>query len=81
MCLAAYLLFGVFLLKLLYPALGIHDLLFPREEGMTFRADVEMDFFSCRPGRKDLAAGAVDLHFFVFRVNSFLQFCPPEIRY
>ncbi len=78
--LTAYLLFGVFLLKLLHPALGIHDLLLSRVKGMALGADVEMYFFPGRSCSKGLAAGTAHLNFLIFRMNSFLQFRPPEIR-
>ncbi len=79
-CLTAYLLLGVFLLKLLHPALSVNYLLLSCIERMALGADIEMNLFSGRFCSKGLAAGAAHLNFLIFRMNSFLQFNPPEIR-
>jgi L-aspartate oxidase len=74
----AYLLLCVFLLKLLYPAFSVDDLLLACIKRMALGAYVNMYILSCRSRGDRFAAGADNPYFFVLRMNFCFQFSPPE---
>src|SRR5262249_47171789 len=67
-------LLGVFLLETLDAARGVYQLLFAGEERMTVRADFHVNVLLGRSRRPRVAAGANDVTFDVFGMNSFFHF-------
>ncbi len=67
------LLFCVFLLELFYASFCIEDLLAAREEGMTFRADIDPYRVPGRTGIEALAACADDLALFIIGMYVLFQ--------
>lgn len=49
---------------------SVNQLLLPREEGMAFGADIDLEAGLCGPGVKFLSTGAAHCDLFVFGVNS-----------
>jgi hypothetical protein len=71
---------GVLFLETFHATGGIHDLLLSRHEGVTFRADFNLDIFLRRSGLYNVAAHAADCCFGVLRVYPLFHilFFPPS---
>ena len=65
---------AVFLLESLDAARGVNQLLFAGEERMAVRADFNVNVFLGRTRRPRVPAGADDMTFDVFGMNSFFHF-------
>src|SRR5207244_12042846 len=66
-------------LEPLDPAARVHELLLARVEGMTGRADLDVDLRLGRPGHERAPAGTPDRRRHIFRMDSRLHLVPSNL--